>query len=71
MSNPLDFQTIDQLLTDSFQNLKLDNQEKRAMLSFLAELPADRRRYMRNRAFDFVREQVVEGAQADALAALR
>lgn len=71
MQPNISFETIDQTLLASFADLKLDNTEKHALLDMLALLPADRCRYVRNRAFDLVREVVADADQASALAALR
>lgn len=71
MQPNLSFEHLDAVLAASFEDLKLDQQEKQSLTELLALLPADRSRYMRNRAFDRVREQLNEGRTEDSLAALK
>ena len=52
----MDFAHLDQQLRDSLQDLKLSNEERDELRQLGSELSADQVRYLRNRAFDLVRE---------------
>lgn len=54
----MDFDSLDRQLRDSAQDLSLSNEERSALRELGAELPPDRLRFLRNRAFDIAREQV-------------
>lgn len=71
MQPDLSFEHLDAVLGASFEDLKLDSQEKHQLTELLALLPPDRCRYVRNRAFDRVREQLNEGHTEHSLAALK
>jgi len=52
----MDFAELDRTLRDSVADLALDVEEKFELRELGARLPADRVRYLRNRAFDMARE---------------
>ena len=52
----MDFAHLDQQLRDSLLDLKLSNEERDELRQLGSELGQDQVRYMRNRAFDLVRE---------------
>ncbi|QQP94616.1 phospholipase D-like domain-containing protein [Lysobacter enzymogenes] len=52
----MDFAELDRTLRESVADLNLDAQEKFELRELGAKLPADRVRYLRNRAFDMARE---------------
>lgn len=52
----MDFAGLDQQLRDSLQDLKLSNEERDELRELGSELAPDQVRYLRNRAFDLVRE---------------
>ncbi|BCQ59642.1 hypothetical protein PBOI14_13920 [Pseudomonas sp. Boi14] len=52
----MDFAHLDQQLRDSVLDLKLSNEERDELRQLGSELGQDQVRYMRNRAFDLVRE---------------
>lgn len=52
----MDFAELDRTLRESVADLTLDAQEKFELRELGARLPADRVRYLRNRAFDMARE---------------
>ncbi|MBN7137469.1 nuclease [Lysobacter enzymogenes] len=52
----MDFAELDRTLRESVADLALDNEEKFELRELGARLPADRVRYLRNRAFDMARE---------------
>ncbi|QWP77925.1 hypothetical protein J5226_05830 [Lysobacter sp. K5869] len=52
----MDFAELDRTLRESVADLLLDNEEKFELRELGARLPADRVRYLRNRAFDMARE---------------
>ncbi len=52
----MDFAHLDRQLRDSLLDLKLSNEERDELRQLGSELSADQVRYLRNRAFDQVRE---------------
>ncbi len=54
----MDFDSLDRQLRDSAQDMALSNEEKSSLRELGEELPPDRLRFMRNRAFDIAREQI-------------
>ncbi|MGE8224637.1 MAG: phospholipase D-like domain-containing protein [Stenotrophomonas sp.] len=66
----MDFDSLDRQLRDSAQDLSLSNEERSALRELGAELPPDRLRFLRNRAFDIAREQVAANP-AEALPMLK
>jgi phosphatidylserine/phosphatidylglycerophosphate/cardiolipin synthase-like enzyme len=66
----MDFDSLDRQLRDSAQDLSLSNEERSALRELGAELPPDRLRFLRNRAFDIAREQVAANP-AEALQMLK
>ncbi len=54
----MDFDSLDRQLRDSVQDLTLSTQEKTELRELGNELPPDRIRFLRNRAFDIAREQM-------------
>jgi phosphatidylserine/phosphatidylglycerophosphate/cardiolipin synthase-like enzyme len=65
----MDFNRLDQHLRDSLADLKLDNDERDELRELGSDLAPDQVRYMRNRAFDLVRELV--GNPDNAVPALK
>lgn len=66
----MDFDSLDRQLRDSAQDRSLSNDERSLLRELGEELPPDRLRFMRNRAFDIAREQI--GAHpAEALPVLK
>lgn len=65
-----DFAALDRTLRESVADLSLDNEEKFELRELGARLPADRVRYLRNRAFDLARELML-AQPARTLDALR
>jgi phosphatidylserine/phosphatidylglycerophosphate/cardiolipin synthase-like enzyme len=74
MSTP-DFAELDRILRESAQDAALDDDEKNELRQLGETLGRDRARYLRNRAFDLVRERCASIAAApsssDVLALLR
>ena len=66
----MDFDSLDRQLRDSAQDLSLSNEERSALRELGVELPPDRLRFLRNRAFDIAREQVAVNP-AEALPMLK
>ena len=66
----MDFDSLDRQLRDSAQDLSLSNEERSALRELGVELPPDRLRFLRNRAFDIAREQVAANP-AEALPMLK
>lgn len=66
----MDFDSLDRQLRDSAQDLALSNEERSALRELGVELPPDRLRFLRNRAFDIAREQVAANP-AEALPMLK
>lgn len=66
----IDFAALDRALRESVADLTLDNEEKFELRELGARLPADRVRYLRNRAFDLARE-LMAAQPARTLDALR
>lgn len=64
-ANPgsMDFAALDGVLRDSVADLSLDGEEKFELRELGAALPADRVRYLRNRAFDIARELMLAQPQ--------
>ena len=54
----MDFDSLDRKLRDSAQDRVLSNEERTALRELGEELPPDRLRFLRNRAFDIAREQI-------------
>ncbi|UQY33292.1 nuclease [Pseudomonas fulva] len=65
----MDFNRLDQHLRDSLTDLKLSNEERDELRELGNDLTPDHVRYMRNRAFDLVRELV--GNPDNAVPALK
>lgn len=65
----MDFNRLDQHLRDSLADLKLGNDERDELRELGSDLAPDQVRYMRNRAFDLVRELV--GNPDNAVPALK
>ena len=55
----MDFDSLDRQLRDSAQDLSLSNEERSALRELGAELPPDRLRFLRNRAFDIAYPQCI------------
>ncbi|WP_449468102.1 phospholipase D-like domain-containing protein [Stenotrophomonas humi] len=66
----MDFDSLDRQLRDSVQDLTLSPQEKSELRELGGELPPDRVRFLRNRAFDIAREQMLSHP-AEALPLLK
>ncbi len=66
----MDFDGLDQQLRDSLLDLKLSNEERDELRQLGSELGPDQVRYLRNRAFDLVRELALADA-ANTLPALK
>lgn len=66
----MDLDSLDRRLRDSVQDHALSPQEKVELRELGNELPPDRVRFLRNRAFDIAREQTA-ASPADALALLK
>ncbi|MGE8288076.1 MAG: phospholipase D-like domain-containing protein [Stenotrophomonas sp.] len=66
----MDFDSLDRELRDSVQDRVLSPQEKVELRELGEELPPDRVRFLRNRAFDIAREQIAANP-ADALPLLK
>jgi len=54
----MDFATLDQQLRDSLQDMKLDDREREELRQLGSALRQDQIYYLRNRAFDLVRELI-------------
>ena len=65
----MDFNRLDQHLRDSLADLKLGNDERDELRELGSDLAPDQVRYMRNRAFDLVRE--LAGDPDNAVPALK
>ncbi|MFN3579336.1 MAG: phospholipase D-like domain-containing protein [Pseudomonas sp.] len=59
----MNFEQLDQHLRDTAADLRLSNQERDELRELGSRLSPDQVRYMRNRAFDLVRELVAEPDQ--------
>lgn len=66
----MDFTRLDQQLRDSLVDLKLSNEERDELRQLGSDLGPDQVRYLRNRAFDLVRDLTLSDA-ANALPALK
>lgn len=66
----MDFDGLDQQLRESLLDLKLSNEERDELRQLGTELGPDQVRYLRNRAFDLVRELALADA-ANTLPALK
>ena len=66
----MDFTRLDQQLRDSLVDLKLSNEERDELRQLGTDLGPDQVRYLRNRAFDLVRDLTLSDA-ANALPALK
>ncbi|WP_312369763.1 phospholipase D-like domain-containing protein [Stenotrophomonas sp.] len=66
----MDFDSLDRQLRDSAQDRSLSNEERSVLRELGEELPPDRLRFMRNRAFDIAREQI-SANPAEALPVLK
>lgn len=66
----MDFDELDQQLRESIEDVELSLQEKTALRELGQELPPDRVRFLRNRAFDIAREQMI-ATPAESLPALK
>lgn len=66
----MDFDRLDRELRDSVQDRVLSPQEKTELRELGQELPPDRVRFLRNRAFDIAREQIA-ASPAEALPLLK
>ncbi|MFD3301748.1 phospholipase D-like domain-containing protein [Aquipseudomonas alcaligenes] len=66
----MDFTRLDQQLRDSLVDLKLSNGERDELRQLGSDLGPDQVRYLRNRAFDLVRDLTLSDA-ANALPALK
>ena len=66
----MDFTRLDQQLRDSLVDLKLSNEERDELRQLGSDLGPDQVRYLRNRAFDLVRDLTLNDA-ANALPALK
>jgi len=56
----MDFNRLDQHLRDSLVDLRLSNEERDELRELGNDLTPDQVRYMRNRAFDLVRELITD-----------
>lgn len=66
----MDFNRLDQQLRDSLADLRLSNEERDELRQLGSNLGPDQVRYLRNRAFDLVRDLTLNDA-ANALPALK
>ncbi len=67
----MDFDGLDRQLRDSLADLKLSNEERDELRQLGSELAPDQVRFLRNRAFDLVRELVLLEEQGERIAALK
>ncbi|MBG5617116.1 nuclease [Pseudomonas aeruginosa] len=67
----MDFDGLDRQLRDSLADLKLSNEERDELRQLGSELAPDQVRFLRNRAFDLVRELVLVEEQGERIAALK
>ncbi|HGE2347184.1 phospholipase D-like domain-containing protein [Pseudomonas aeruginosa] len=67
----MDFDGLDRQLRDSLADLKLSNEERDELRQLGSELAPDQVRFLRNRAFDLVRELVLLEGQGERIAALK
>ena len=67
----MDFYGLDRQLRDSLADLKLSNEERDELRQLGSELAPDQVRFLRNRAFDLVRELVLLEEQGERIAALK
>lgn len=64
----MDFDGLDRQLRDSLADLKLSNEERDELRQLGSELAPDQVRFLRNRAFDLVRELVLLEEQGERIA---
>ncbi|MGV2772450.1 UNVERIFIED_CONTAM: hypothetical protein O1L33_25280, partial [Pseudomonas aeruginosa] len=64
----MDFDGLDRQLRDSLADLKLSNEERDELRQLGGELAPDQVRFLRNRAFDLVRELVLMEEQGERIA---